>query len=57
MCPKVSEKTKRPPKGIILSVKLDVIKHLDHGEHNKDIEMNNGDCFFALHRFGLGTFS
>lgn len=57
MCPKGSEKSKRAPKGIILSVKLDVIKHLAHGEHNKDIEINNGNCFFALHHFGLGKFS
>lgn len=37
MCPKVSEKSKRAPKGVMLGVKWDVIKHFDHGEQNKDI--------------------
>ena len=32
MHPKVSEIPKRAQKGIMLSVKLDVIKCLDHGE-------------------------
>lgn len=57
MFPKISEKPKRAPKGIIFSVKLDIMKHLDHGEHNKDIEINNDNCFLALHHFGLGKFS
>lgn len=37
MCPEVSEKPKRAHKGIVLSVKRDVIKHFDRDERNKDI--------------------
>ena len=36
MCPKVSEKPKRTCKGVMLSIKMDVIKHLDCSEQNKD---------------------
>lgn len=36
MCSKVSEKSKRAPKGVMCSVKLDVIKGSDRGEQNKD---------------------
>lgn len=37
MCPKASEKLTRAYKGVILSIKLDVIKHFSCGEQNKDI--------------------
>lgn len=37
MCPKVSEKPGRAHKGVMLSVKLDVIKHFSCGEQNKDV--------------------
>lgn len=33
----VSEKPKRALKGVMLSIKLDVIKCFDHGGYNKDV--------------------
>ena len=37
MCPKVSKKPKRDQKGFTLNGKVDIIKHFDHGEWDKDI--------------------
>lgn len=37
MCLQVSEKPKRALKGVMLSIKLDVIKCFDRGGYNKDI--------------------
>lgn len=35
MCPKVSEKPKKAHKGVMLSIKLGIIKYFEHGEQNK----------------------
>lgn len=37
MCPKVSENPKRARKGVMLSIKLDIIERFDYGKWNKDI--------------------
>lgn len=37
MCPKVSEKSRKASKGVILVVKLRVIKNIDLGEQNNNI--------------------
>lgn len=67
MCSNVSEKTKRACKDVTLNVKLNIIKHFDHGEQNRDIVhalsfvsgntqkifQRNNNCFFPLCHFGL----
>lgn len=50
MCLKVSEKMKGVCMGVMLSVKLDIIKHFHGGEPNNDIvcALNLGTKFFHI---------
>ena len=37
MCPKVSERPKRICKSVMLGIKMNIIKHLNCNEPNKDV--------------------
>lgn len=55
MCLRIG-KAKRAHKGAALSVKLDIIKRLDHGEPNQDLVSTDfwaQECSFHFMPFGL----